>query len=86
MSVSDCSTSRLAGPARLNAARWPEVKAAAAKILPLPQGQNAQSFPPLAELLKLKGDAAAGEKVFLREQNPASNKIQLVAAYGSFQI
>jgi putative heme-binding domain-containing protein len=56
----------------LNAARWPEVKNAAAKILPLPQGQNAQSLPPLAELLKMKGDVAAGEKVFLREQSACS--------------
>jgi len=30
----------------LNGARWPEIKAAAAKLLPLPPGQNAVPLPP----------------------------------------
>ena len=48
----------------LNHARWPEIKAAAARWLPLPQGQNSQPLPPIAELVKLKADALNGAKVF----------------------
>jgi putative heme-binding domain-containing protein len=48
----------------LNQARWPEIKQEAAKVLPLPQGQNAQPLPPLAELAKLKGNPVNGLKVF----------------------
>ncbi len=51
----------------LNAARWPEIKAQAAELLPLPAGQNAQPLPPLTELLKVKGNAAKGAEVFRRE-------------------
>ena len=48
----------------LNRVRWPEIKAEAAKVLPLPQGQNAQPLPPMADLLKMKGDTANGAKIF----------------------
>ncbi len=48
----------------LNRVRWPEIKAEAAKVLPLPQGQNAQPLPPVADLLKMKGDTANGAKIF----------------------
>jgi putative heme-binding domain-containing protein len=51
----------------LNAARWQKVKTEAAQLLPLPPSQNAQPLPPVAELLKMKGAPAAGEKVFYRE-------------------
>ena len=51
----------------LNAVRWPEIKAAAAKILPLPAGQNSQPLPPVSELIKLKGNAAKGAEIFRRE-------------------
>jgi putative heme-binding domain-containing protein len=51
----------------LNAARWPEIKAQAAQLLPLPAGQNAQPLPPFAELVKMKGSAAKGAEVFRRE-------------------
>ena len=57
----------------LNQARWPEIKAAAGKLLPLPLGQNAQPLPPVAELLKMKGDAANGEKVFGRATTGCAN-------------
>lgn len=53
--------------AALNSARWPSVKAEAAKLLPLPQGQK-EALPPLAELVKMKGDAANGAKVFRRPE------------------
>ncbi len=53
--------------AELNNVRWPEIKTEAAKLLPLPQGQNAQPLPPIAELLKIKGDPTRGGEVFARE-------------------
>jgi putative heme-binding domain-containing protein len=55
---------RFTASSELNRARWPEIKAAAAQLLPLPPGPNAQPLPPVAELLKLKGDPANGAKVF----------------------
>lgn len=51
----------------LNAARWPEIKSGAAKVLPLPPGQNSQPLPPVSELIKQKGDAARGAEVFRRD-------------------
>lgn len=51
----------------LNAARWPDIKTEAARILPLPAGQNAQPLPPVSQLVKMKGDAARGADVFRRD-------------------
>jgi len=51
----------------LNHVRWPTLKAEAAQFLPLPQGQNAQPLPPVAELMKMKGDAGKGSEVFRRD-------------------
>jgi putative heme-binding domain-containing protein len=51
----------------LNAARWPAIQSEAAKILPLPAGQNSQPLPPVSELIKLKGDVAKGAEVFRRD-------------------
>ena len=48
----------------LNRAPWPEIKAQAAAVLPSPQGQDSQPLPPLAELMKMRGDPAAGARVF----------------------
>ena len=48
----------------LNRARWPEVKAQAATLLPPPQGQNSQPLPPVSELVKMPGDPVAGARVF----------------------
>lgn len=53
--------------AELNAVRWPELKAEAAKLLPLPPGQGDKALPPVAELLAMKGDAKRGAEVFSRE-------------------
>jgi putative heme-binding domain-containing protein len=50
--------------AELNAVRWPEIKAQAAKILPPAQVQNATPLPPLSELVKMKGDPANGARIF----------------------
>lgn len=51
----------------LNAVRWPELKAEAAKLLPPPPGQGDKALPPVAELLAMKGDAKRGAEVFSRE-------------------
>ncbi|PAW80220.1 MAG: hypothetical protein B9S33_18820 [Pedosphaera sp. Tous-C6FEB] len=53
--------------AELNAVRWPELKAEAAKLLPPPLGQGDKALPPVAELLAMKGDAKRGAEVFSRE-------------------
>lgn len=48
----------------LNQVRWPELKAKAAQILPMPQGKNTEALPPVAELLKRPGDPKNGREVF----------------------
>ena len=48
----------------LSMARWPAIKAEAAKVLPPPFGANAKPLPPVAELAKRKGNIANGAKVF----------------------
>lgn len=53
--------------AELAAVRWPEIKNSAKELLPPPQGRDAQPLPPMAELLRLQGDAARGAKVFASE-------------------
>ena len=58
---------RFTATAELNAVRWPELKALAAKLLPPPQGQGTSVLPPVAELLKRPGNAARGAEVFRRE-------------------
>jgi len=52
----------------LNQVRWPELKAEAAQVLPLPPSKNADALPPVAELLKLPGDAARGALIFRRPE------------------
>ena len=51
----------------LSTVRWPDIKAEAAKVFPRPPGANAKPLPPVAELVKRKGNVANGAKVFLRE-------------------
>ena len=53
--------------AELNAVRWPELKAAAARLLPPPPGQGTEALPPIAELVKRSGDVQRGAEVFRRE-------------------
>jgi putative heme-binding domain-containing protein len=53
--------------AALHTAQWPKIKEEAAKVLPLPQ-TNAAPLPPVTELVKLKGDAANGAKVFRKPE------------------
>lgn len=52
----------------LNTVRWPELKAQAAQLLPLPQGRNTAPLPPVQELLKVAGDAQRGAQVFARQE------------------
>lgn len=57
---------RFTASTELNTARWPAIKAEAAKVLPLPFGQNAKPLPPVSVLAKRKGDVKRGEAVFFR--------------------
>lgn len=61
------SALKFTATAALHSAPWPKIKADAAKILPLPQTQSA-ALPPVAELVKLKGNPANGAKVFRRTE------------------
>ncbi|MBI2946675.1 MAG: c-type cytochrome [Verrucomicrobia bacterium] len=56
---------KLTASTELNRSRWPNVKAEAAQVLPLPQGQNAQPLPPLGELSRMKGNPKRGAEVFV---------------------
>ena len=61
------SSLKFTATAALHSAPWPKIKTEAAKILPLPQTQNA-ALPPVSELVKLKGNPATGAKVFRRPE------------------
>ncbi len=55
---------RFTASSELSRVRWPEIKAKAAKVLPLPAGQNNQQLPSIFELVKMKGDPVNGAKIF----------------------
>ena len=59
---------KLTASTELNHVRWEKIKAGAATILPLPQSHDAKPLPSLAELTKMKGEAAQGEQVFFRAE------------------
>ena len=59
---------KLTASMELNQVRWPALKAEAARVLPLPQGRNAEPLPPVAELVKRAGDASKGAQVFRRQE------------------
>lgn len=48
----------------------------AAKELPLPAALGAEKFPPLAELMKLKGDAAKGQAMFMQAGCVACHQVK----------
>lgn len=52
--------------AELNGVRWPEIRTEAARLFPPLQGQNAAPLPPISELVKAKGDAVNGSRIFFR--------------------
>ncbi len=43
---------------------WGDVRQAAADVLPMPKSKGGEKLPPLAELVKRKGDPAVGKAVF----------------------
>jgi putative heme-binding domain-containing protein len=45
--------------------------------LPLPQSHGSKALPSVAELLKMKGDAANGEKIFFRAESACSTCHQI---------
>jgi putative membrane-bound dehydrogenase-like protein len=53
-----------AAAAAISASPWGDVRQAAAEVLPLPKARGGASLPPVAELVKRKGDARAGQAVF----------------------
>lgn len=55
---------KFAASSELNRAPWPEIKKRALELLPLPQAQNAEPLPPVADLLKRKGEPAHGKQIF----------------------
>ncbi len=48
----------------LHLSSLPEIKSAAEKLFPLPASKDSQPLPPVAELLKMQGNIAAGAKIF----------------------
>ncbi|MFO0868013.1 MAG: PVC-type heme-binding CxxCH protein [Pirellulales bacterium] len=50
---------------QLHAAPWKEVKDEAARLFPAPPAKD-RALPPVAELLKMKGDAGRGQQVFVK--------------------
>ena len=55
---------RFTASAELSKARWDTIKSEAAKVLPLPEGQNSKPLPPLADLLKRAGNIENGRRIF----------------------
>ncbi len=58
---------KLTASMELNAVRWENIKAEAAKLLPLPQGHDSKPLPPIVELIKMEGDPKRGAAVFRSE-------------------
>ncbi len=65
---------RLDDPAMTTAAlllsqvRWPSIRGEAAAVVPLPRAGDGDPLPPIAELVRQKGDPTAGAAVFRTEQ------------------
>jgi putative heme-binding domain-containing protein len=68
---------KLTASAELHNVRWEKINSEAAKILPLPQSHDSKPLPNVAELLKMKGEAANGEKVFFRAESACSTCHQI---------
>jgi putative membrane-bound dehydrogenase-like protein len=58
---------KLLAGSELASVSWPRIKAEASRLLPAPSSADSKPLPPVAELLKLKGDSANGAGVFRRE-------------------
>lgn len=68
---------KLTASAELNNVRWEKIKSDAAQILPQAQGRDAKPLPGVAELLKKKGNAAKGEKVFFQTETACGSCHQI---------
>lgn len=68
---------RFVAGSALNQARWPEVRREASELMPAPLGRDAAPLPAVSMLLKTPGDAARGEKVFLRQETACSQCHQI---------
>lgn len=66
----------------LNRAPWPPIKRQALELLPLPQAQNAEPLPPLADLIKRHGDPAHGKTIF-ESQTAACSSCHQVLGKGT---
>jgi len=64
---------KLTTSSELSRVRWPEIREKAAAILPLPHGRDARPLPPMAEMLKMKGDPVNGAKVFSAPETGCAN-------------
>ncbi|MDA1200574.1 MAG: c-type cytochrome [Planctomycetota bacterium] len=68
--VALAKTGELSGPlvqaaaAAISACPWRDVRQAAADVLPLPRARGGESLPPVAELVKRRGDPKRGREVF----------------------
>jgi putative membrane-bound dehydrogenase-like protein len=68
--VTLAKTGAVSGPlmqtaaAAISGCPWGDVRQSAADVLPMPKARGGSSLPPVAELMKRKGDAAAGRVVF----------------------
>ena len=58
---------KLAVASTLATSRWPAIKSEAAQVFPPLQGHDSQPLPPIAELVRMKGDPVKGAEVFRRE-------------------
>jgi putative heme-binding domain-containing protein len=72
---------KFAASAALAGVRWPAIRNEAATLLPPPPARNSEPLPPVAELLKMAGDAKRGEAVFFRDEAQCS-KCHIVLTRG----
>lgn len=64
----------------LHTAQWPDVKAQAAKLFPLPATKNNKPLPPIEELVKRQGDVKVGRVLF--NTTATCNKCHIVNHVG----
>jgi len=57
----------LTATTELNSVHWEDVRAEAAQVLPMPQGQDAHPLPSIAELVRMSGNRSNGAVIFRRE-------------------
>jgi putative heme-binding domain-containing protein len=57
----------LTATTELNSVHWEDVRAEAAQVLPMPQGQDAHPLPSIAELVRMSGNRSNGAAIFRRE-------------------